>query len=111
MRISLGFSLAFDHREHAVERVVVELLATLKECDQFLEQLSDGVDGGRILATDAHLVAADADPRGRELLLDPAQHMVTGSEQSGHQMIAGDDDGGVVAGDVVGGVRVGLVIG
>ena len=82
-----------DHREHPVERVVVELLAALQQGDQFLEQFGDRRDRRRVVAADPHLVAAHADLRGRELLLDASQHVVSRTEERRGEVSAGNDDG------------------
>ena len=82
-----------DHRHHSPEGDVIELLAGLQQRGELLEQARHRRDLGALLTRDPHLVAADADANRREALFDLAQVVIARSDEGGHHMGAGDDNG------------------
>ncbi len=61
-----------------------------KQVDELVEEATDLVG---LVAANAHLVAADADLGAGEGVLDLAQVLISGTDESGHQLRARHDDG------------------
>ena len=69
----------------------LEPMALLQQDHQLLEQPADPIGLGRI-AVDRDLVAADVDLDIAERAFDQPQQLVTLTEQTGHQVVAGNGD-------------------
>ena len=67
--------------------------AAISSVAELFEQFGNRGDRRRVITPDAYLVAAHADLRGRELLLDPPEHVVPRTEERRGEVSAGNDHG------------------
>ena len=87
-----GALIGPHHRENPVERVVVELLTVLDQCDELLEQPRHVRDLSCLLPRYPDFVTSDTDGNGGKFLLDASQKLIPWPDERRHHVFARHDN-------------------